>query len=42
MIPVALVGFLLTLKIWNAKPTRTTPAATPSASPAADDNQTAK
>jgi len=22
MIPIALVGFLLTLKIWNAKPTR--------------------
>jgi hypothetical protein len=22
MIPVALIGFLLTLKIWNAKPVR--------------------
>ncbi|HEY4176456.1 MAG TPA: MFS transporter [Kofleriaceae bacterium] len=26
MIPIALIGFLLTLRIWNARPTRNTPA----------------
>ena len=39
MIPVALIGFLLTLKIWNARPTRgPSPPATPAtpSTPATD------